>query len=108
MFQGFGIGDFALSDTLPEGLYQIRAYTAWMQNFDEAFYFNKNFTLTNPGYSKLISPKQARVNQKELENQAEKLADDIDLQFMPEGGVLVDDLLSTVGFQSDQPAGKGC
>jgi TonB-dependent SusC/RagA subfamily outer membrane receptor len=106
MFSGFGIGDFILSDTLPEGLYQIRAYTNWMQNFDEAFYFNKNFPLTNPGYSKLISPKQARVNQKEIVNR-QKMADEIDLQFMPEGGVLVNDLLSTVGFKAINQLGKG-
>ena len=30
MFHGFGTGDFQLNDTLPEGLYQIRAYTSWM------------------------------------------------------------------------------
>jgi TonB-dependent SusC/RagA subfamily outer membrane receptor len=106
MFKGFGVGDFVLSDTLPEGLYQIRAYTNWMQNFDEAFYFNRNFNVTNPGYSKLISPKQARVNQKELVNR-QKMADDIDLQFMPEGGVLVNDLLSTVGFKAVNQLGKG-
>ena len=106
MFNGFGIGDFHLSDTLPEGLYQIRAYTNWMQNFDESFYFNRNFPLTNPSYSKLISPKQARVNQKEIVNR-QKMADDIDLQFMPEGGVLVDDLLSTVAFKAINQLGKG-
>ncbi len=106
MFRGFGIGDFQLSDTLPEGLYQIRAYTNWMQNFDEAFYFNKNFTLTNPGYIKLISPKQARANQKEIEDRQKK-ADKIDLQFMPEGGVLVDDLMSTVAFKAINQLGKG-
>jgi TonB-dependent SusC/RagA subfamily outer membrane receptor len=106
MFNGFGIGDFFLSDTLPEGLYQIRAFTNWMQNFDEAFYFNKNFPLTNPAYSKLISPKQARVNQKEIVNR-QKMADEIDLQFMPEGGVLVDDLLSTVAFKAINQLGKG-
>ncbi len=49
MFHGFGIGDFLLSDTLPEGLYQIRAYTNWMQNFDEAFYFNRNFHVDQSG-----------------------------------------------------------
>jgi len=35
MFRGFGIGDFTLSDTLAEGLYQLRAYTNWMTNFGE-------------------------------------------------------------------------
>jgi TonB-dependent SusC/RagA subfamily outer membrane receptor len=106
LYRGFGIGDFQLSDTLPEGLYQIRAFTSWMQNFDEGFYFNKNFPLVNPLYSKRISPKQARVNQKELNNR-EKMADQIDLQFMPEGGVLVDDLSSTVGFKAINQLGMG-
>jgi len=106
MFQGFGIGEFQLSDTLPEGLYQIRAYTNWMQNFDEAFYFNRNFPLTNPGYVKLISPKQTQINQKELENRQKK-ADDIDLQFMPEKEVLMNDLLSTVAFKAINQLGKG-
>ena len=106
MFTGFGIGDFKLSDTLSEGLYQIRAYTSWMQNFDADFYFKQNFQLINPGYKKLISPKQARVNRKELDNR-EKLAMDFDLQFMPEGGVLVTGLESVVGFKAINKLGKG-
>jgi len=106
MFRGFGIGDFHLSDTLPEGLYQLRAYTNWMQNFDTRFFFEKNFRVVNPAYSKLISPKQARVNQKELENRG-KLAGDIDLQFMPEGGDLVQGIESTVAFKAVNQLGKG-
>src|ERR1700756_1491482 len=33
MVSGLAWGDFALSDTLPEGNYRIRAYTNWMRNF---------------------------------------------------------------------------
>ena len=106
MFSGFGIVDFTLSDTLPEGLYQIRAYTSWMQNFDVDFYFRQNFQLFNPGYRKLISPKQARVNRRELDNR-EKLAENIDIQFMPEGGDLVTGLESVVGFKAVNRLGKG-
>jgi TonB-dependent SusC/RagA subfamily outer membrane receptor len=106
MFRGFGLGDFHLSDTLPEGLYQIRAYTNWMQNFDGEFYFEKNFTLVNPAYSKLISPRQAKNNQKELENR-EKIAGDIDLQFMAEGGEMVAGIENTVAFKAINPLGKG-
>ena len=106
MFRGFGLGDFHLSDTLPEGLYQIRAYTNWMQNFDSRYYFEKNFRVVNPAYSKLISPRQAKVNQKEIENR-EKLANDIDLQFMAEGGDLVYGLESTVAFKAINQLGKG-
>ena len=106
MATGFGTGDFVLSDTLPEGLYQIRAYTNWMQNFDAAYYFEQNFQLINPGYRKLISPKQARVNRRELDNN-EKLAEEFDLQFMPEGGDLVTGLESVVGFKAVNKLGKG-
>jgi len=106
MFRGFGIGDFTLSDTLAEGLYQLRAYTNWMTNFGEEFFFTKNFPLTNPSYSRRISPKQARVNQKELENR-DKVSGDIDIQFMPEGGELVEGLESTVAFKAINPLGKG-
>jgi TonB-dependent SusC/RagA subfamily outer membrane receptor len=106
MSTGFGKGDFRLSDTLPEGQYQLRAYTNWMQNFDPAFYFTRNFQLSNPGYSKLISPRQARSNRKEVDNLG-KLAVDIDLQFMPEGGKLVTGLESVVGFKAVNKLGLG-
>jgi TonB-dependent SusC/RagA subfamily outer membrane receptor len=106
MFKGFGIGDFKLSDTLPEGLYQIRAYTNWMKNFGEEFFFTRSFQLTNPSYVKLISPRQARENKKELENR-DKHAEDIDLQFMPEGGVLVEGIESVVAFKAVNQLGKG-
>jgi|WetSurSiteA1Bulk_404760.scaffolds.fasta_scaffold01595_3 TonB-dependent SusC/RagA subfamily outer membrane receptor len=106
MFNGFGAGDFVLSDTLPEGLYQIRAYTNWMQNFDADFYFRQNFQLYNPGYRKLISPKEARSNRKELDNM-DKLAVDYDLQFMPEGGDLVTGMESVVGFKCINKLGRG-
>jgi TonB-dependent SusC/RagA subfamily outer membrane receptor len=106
MFTGYGIGDFKLSDTLPEGLYQIRAFTNWMQNFDAAFYFERNFQLINPGYRKIISPKQARINKKEIDNR-EQMAGDIDLQFMPEGGYMVDGIESVVAFKAINRLGKG-
>jgi TonB-dependent SusC/RagA subfamily outer membrane receptor len=106
MDHGFGIGDFNLSDTLAEGLYQVRAYTNWMQNFDEAFFFQQNFPLSNPSYSRLISPKEARNNKKEIHN-LDKKSKEIDLQFMPEGGVLVNGLESTVGFKAVNELGKG-
>ena len=107
MFQGFGIGDFNLSDTLPEGLYQIRAYTSWMQNFDTEFYFEKNFQVYNPRYTKLISPREARQNKKEIQDRYVITAADIDLQFMPEGGNLVTGLESVVAFKAINKLAKG-
>lgn len=44
---GLTWGDFALSDSLKEGNYRIRAYTNWMRNFDEAYFFDKTITIGN-------------------------------------------------------------
>lgn len=106
IFRGFGIGDFTLSDTLPEGLYQLRAYTSWMLNFDPAYQFRQNFKLINPDYSKYISPREAKSNKREVENMP-RLEEDIDLQFMPEGGYLVEGIESVIAFRAINKLGKG-
>jgi TonB-dependent SusC/RagA subfamily outer membrane receptor len=107
ILNGFGVGDFHLSDTLPEGLYQIRAFTAWMKNFDADFYYKRNFQVMNPEYTKLISPKEARENKKDLRKMFGTDYTGVDLQFMPEGGYLVNGLESVVGFKAVNKPGKG-
>lgn len=53
------------------GNYHLRAYTRWMRNFDQAYFFNKTITVgtTNPGqivssisFKNNITDKQAKVN----------------------------------------------
>ena len=44
---GLTWGDFALADTLKEGNYRIRAYTNWMRNAGEDYFFDKTITITN-------------------------------------------------------------
>jgi TonB-dependent SusC/RagA subfamily outer membrane receptor len=44
---GLAWGDFSLTDSLKEGNYRIRAYTNWMRNFDEEYFFDKTFTVGN-------------------------------------------------------------
>ncbi len=104
--KGFATGDFTLSDTLPQGLYQIRAYTNWMNNFDPKYFFTKNISVSNSKFSNFISPKEARNNKKIL-SKREKLVDDIDFQFFPEGGDLVIGITSTVAFKAINKFGKG-
>lgn len=48
LFNGEGNGSFALPDSLREGVYYVRAYTAWMTNFSEAFQFVKPLAVYNP------------------------------------------------------------
>ncbi|HEY0898457.1 MAG TPA: TonB-dependent receptor, partial [Sphingobacteriaceae bacterium] len=44
---GLAWGDFKLSDSLREGNYRIRAYTTWMRNFTEDYFFDKTITIGN-------------------------------------------------------------
>lgn len=44
---GLAWGDFTLADSLKEGNYRIRAYTTWMRNFGEEFFFDKTITIGN-------------------------------------------------------------
>ena len=45
--EGLAWGDFKLSDSLREGNYRIRAYTTWMRNFTEDYFFDKTITIGN-------------------------------------------------------------
>ncbi|POY38962.1 hypothetical protein C3K47_00210 [Solitalea longa] len=40
-------GTIGLQDSLPEGTYRLRAYTSWMRNFDEDYFFTKEFKIGN-------------------------------------------------------------
>jgi len=44
---GLGWGDFKLSDSLPEGNYRIRAYTNWMRNDGQEFFYDKVVKIGN-------------------------------------------------------------
>ncbi|WP_026897134.1 TonB-dependent receptor plug domain-containing protein [Daejeonella oryzae] len=44
---GLAFGDFALSDSLREGNYRIRAYTTLMRNYGEEYFFDKTILIGN-------------------------------------------------------------
>ncbi len=44
---GLTWGDFTLADSLKEGNYRIRAYTTWMRNFGEEYFFDRTITIGN-------------------------------------------------------------
>ena len=92
---GLAYGDFHLADTLSSGVYQIRAYTNWMRNFEDNWFFRKNIIIRNLR-DKLIETESAELRSK-----------DIDLQFFPEGGALVANLENRVAFKAIDKNGKG-
>ncbi len=42
---GVSWGDFPLADTIPEGNYRVRAYTQWMRNAGEEYFFDKTISV---------------------------------------------------------------
>jgi hypothetical protein len=52
---GLTWGDFALPDTLKDGNYHIRAYTNWMRNAGEAYFFDKTFAVVNSITNKVFT-----------------------------------------------------
>ena len=86
-------GSFYLPATLNSGNYTIRAYTNWMKNFDAGYFFEKKITLVNT----LKNPEPITNND----------SAGITIDFFPEGGNLVSDVQSKVGFKGTDNNGKG-
>jgi TonB-dependent SusC/RagA subfamily outer membrane receptor len=93
--KGLGIGDFHLGDSIPSGKYQVRAYTNWMRNFGEVFFFKKEIDVENLiGLKTDVKPQVSREG--------------IDVRFFPEGGQLIQDVYEIVGFKAITSDGYGC
>jgi hypothetical protein len=101
MEMGLGHGDFQLADSLgvKPGVYQLRAYTNWNRNFGEDFVFKKNI--------EIIDVFESRSKTNATQNKApETLIADIGnpnnfrVDFFPEGGSLLENATSVVGFKA--------
>jgi len=111
---GLGWGGITLSDSLLKaGNYHIRAYTNLMRNFGEEYFFDKAVKIGNalpPIAGKgILSPIKAKTIPKN-EVQATPDKNDpaaISVQFFPEGGDLVNGLISKVGFKAVGAEGLG-
>lgn len=88
---GNGHGEFVLTDSIAPGAYTIRAYTNWMRNFQEAFFFQKDIYIFD--YQESSSPGSQTGS--------------TDLQFFPEGGQLVAGINTRVAFKAVSAAGTG-
>lgn len=83
-------GDFTIADTLSAGTYRVRAYTNYMQNFGEAYFYTKPIQILNVEKAKSF-PQPAKDT---------AINEAIDLQFFPEGGDLVCGMRNTVAFKA--------
>ena len=89
-------GDIALPDSLDEGVYQIRAYTNYMRNYSEEYFYRQDFKIY-----------QGSIKNRLSNSNALKMTEAADVQFFPEGGNLVVGLDSRIGFKALNILGKG-
>lgn len=90
--EGKGSGSFYIPIAITNGYYKLRAYTKWMQNLGPEAFFEKQLTFVNP----LSSPQEQKI-----------ASSNIDLQFFPEGGNLINEIDNNVGFKVTGVDGKG-
>ena len=83
--EGGAAGEFSLPESVKPGLYQVRAYTAWMLNFDTTFLFYKNIQIMDPKTSKTGDVETGK---------------DFSVQFFPEGGDMIQDVNGIIAFKA--------
>jgi len=86
---GLGSGDFRIPDKLKSGQYRLRAYTNYMRNFGDQLFFNKDITIINPSDAS-----------KELSDSNSYIKKNLEINFFPEGGSLIDNVTSIVAFKA--------
>ncbi|SKA34247.1 MG2 domain-containing protein [Chitinophaga eiseniae] len=86
VFNAGAPGNFELPEAQKPGVYQLRAYTAWMLNFDPAFTYTRTIEIFDP--AKKGGPA------------ADSTAADFSVQFFPEGGNLIAGQPNTVAFKA--------
>jgi len=100
---GLGYGDFQLQDSLgvKPGTYQLRAYTNWNRNFGDDFIFKKDIEIIDV-FAPNDKPKTAKnipLESKTAKKEATK-PNTFQVDFFPEGGSLLENVASVVGFKA--------
>lgn len=90
---GYAPGQLSLPDSLAAGTYQLRAYTNYMRNFPDDYFFTRTITILRPdGLASAGSAGPTTVRP--------------DVQFLPEGGQLVEGIDSRVAFKAVNATGR--
>lgn len=104
---GGGAGDFHLPIDLTRGTYFLRAYTRFMQNFDQDWFFQKEIRVNS------VREYNSETEETIANSEGEKDKDPLikvpkpNVRFFPEGGDLVTGFLNRVGVKVLGANGKG-
>ena len=101
-------GYLPITKILPEGNYTLRAYTRYMENMGDDYFFKKNIRIGNLSTERVSGEKRGsrgirenQINQTNHTNHSQ----DYDVSFFPEGGNLVDGSLCKVAFKAINRSG---
>lgn len=83
MENGTGYGQMELSDSIPDGYYQIIAYTNWMRNHGQEHFYRQKIRIHNPGRFVYTS------DDKKLARKTRRQAKNIQVRFMPKQNPLL-------------------
>lgn len=84
---------FKIDSSFTSGTYKFKTYTNWMLNFSQQNYHVQTI--------KILDPEKQKTIQKEI------AAKNIDAQFLPEGGHILDDVINTIGVIVKDEKGYG-
>lgn len=91
---GWAKGSMSLTDTVSSGNFRLRAYTNYMRNFGDSFFFEKQITI-------------GKVSEENIVNKLTAKKPELDVQFFPEGGNLVNEIRSKVAVKAVTNDGFG-
>ncbi len=86
-------GSFALPDSLAEGVYTVRAYTHFMKNYSDVWFFQKDIKIWQ--------------NSTKSSTDFSQINTIADCQFFPEGGDMIAGINGKVAFKAVNKWGKG-
>ncbi|MBD0824883.1 alpha-2-macroglobulin family protein [Aestuariibaculum marinum] len=98
---GLGHGDFKLIDSIgvKPGVYQLRAYTNWNRNYGDDFVFKKNIEIIDVFQSHFNTEiTGTKLDSKSVVEESNQNIFSID--FFPEGGSLLQNVASVIGFKA--------
>ncbi len=110
--EGFYYSQMPVKADIAAGKYFLRAYTNYMRNLEEDYFFHKEIYIGNlitpdaeTNLSEASAPVQAAAKNKEHTSQEN--TQQYDIQFFPEGGHLISGNMQTIAFKAIDPEGWG-
>ena len=103
--RGFSAAEFAIADSSMTGRYRLRAYTKWQRNFTQEF-FESDLFVSSVTSEKILSAGVASDSVSSVENSKAKGKIEVTVDFLPEGGELVDGITTQVAFVARSKNGQ--